>query len=168
METKKTKIVTPNPKVAVAFRVTQTGKNPFSMEHTVQARAKLVTISGLAQKTGYALADGLLSLCNEANAAKIKHGNYITSFRPKAVFKIEVAVNGVVCFHALQAKGLDAIRLVDGKGKAFSRNLIVDKMMLIAKAVESANHFAQQLNFAKQVEDMVQPSAPAQTPELVA
>lgn len=138
--------------VSVTYTVTQTGKNPFSLRTETTAKLSEVNLIGLARKIGYGLADSLHNLTSKAISAKTLYGKYQTAFRPKAVFKIEVAVNGVICFHALQTKGLDAIRLCDGKGNIFPRKQLVDKFELIAAAVEAANSFATALQWVDEVE----------------
>lgn len=142
-------------KVQLKYIITQAGKNPFNMEFADTAKASDVTLMGLARKTGYAIADSLHNMASKAIAAKLAHGDYITSFRPKAVFKVSISVNNMVCFHALASKGLDAIRICDAKGELLSRKLIVDKFELIAEAVQASHIFGEALKFVEAVEKTV-------------
>jgi hypothetical protein len=138
--------------VAVRYVITQMGKHPFSFEHAVSANAESVTLKGIASKIGYAIAETLTGYAQKAIAAKQETGKYITAFRPKAAFKVEVSVNDVVYFHALQTKGLDAIRLMNGKGEVLSRNAIVAKFELIAESVHAASAMRKALEFEAETE----------------
>lgn len=148
-----------NQKVTIGFEITQMGKHPFSLIHQTEAKLKDITLIGIARKTGFALADSLHNYATKAMESKTKYGSYITAFRPKSVFKIKVYVNGMVCFNALETKGMDAIRLMNGKGDILSRSLIVDKFELIANAVQSANSFINAVQFVTEIEDKAKEGA---------
>jgi hypothetical protein len=141
-------------KVNVRFVVTQVGKNPFNFEFSNTAKLGDVTLTGIAHKTGFAIAGHLTGLAEKAIANKEKYGKYITAFNPKAVFKIEVYINAKICFYALNSKGLDAIRLVDSKGLV-NRSLLVDKFEQIAEQVQAIANFTKDLQFVDEVENMV-------------
>lgn len=133
-------------KVDVLFRIEQTGKNQFTMEQTITAPVDKVTIKGLASKTAFALTDSLYNLVEKALLAKEQNGYYITSFRPKAVFKITIVVDNRVSFYAVNSKGIDAIRLVKN-GKIISRSLLAQKLGLLAETSEAARNFGQLISF---------------------
>jgi hypothetical protein len=145
-------------KVTLRYVVTQVGKNPFNFEFSNTAKLSEVSLSGMATKTGYAIAGHLSKLAQSAIDAKANYGRYITAFNPKAVFKIEVYVNAKLCFYALNSKGLDAIRLVDAKGLV-STKLLVDKFLMIAHQVETVANFVTSMNFANDIEAMVSSEA---------
>lgn len=138
-------------KVKISFRVEQCGKNPFTMHMETEAPENKVTVSGLASKTAFALVDALYLLVQKALQAKETHGYYLTSFRPKAVFKVTIVTDNNINFYALNTKGVDSIRMVKA-GKIISRATLVEKMNLLATSIEASKKFAEIINFENEVE----------------
>lgn len=140
--------------VKIAFRVTQQGKNPFVMQHEVMSDAKNVTTTGLARKTAYAIADSLHKLCALSLAQREQYGYYLTSFRPKAVFTVEIAVNETVRFVAMNTKGIDAVRMVNAKGLV-TRSELVHKFELLAQVSQASQMFKAGLQLEAEAENLL-------------
>jgi hypothetical protein len=140
-------------RVNLVFKVTQVGKTPFTMVQETSAPAGSVCLMGLSRKTAFALATGMQKQAERAIKAKEQTGKYLTSFRPKAVFQVEILVNNQAAFIAHQTKGIDAIRLFDNKG-AIDTRLIVAKFELLAGMVEASAIFQSLLQFESEVETL--------------
>lgn len=145
----------------VTLRIIQTTKSEkttFEMETSVTAKKDNSNVKGLAKKTAYILADSLYTLCEDALRAREANGYYLTSFRPKAVFKVFIIVDSVCTFAAVNTKGADSIRLfrkTDKKDALVSRSVLVQKFALLAGIAQANQTFSELVSFELGVDSLL-------------
>lgn len=143
---------------AVTIRIVQmtnSAKTTFEMETNVVSKKADTATKGLAKKTAFIVADSLYTQCKEAMDEKERWGHYITSFRPRAFFKVFIIVDSVCTFAAINTKGSDAIRLFRKNGKTdelVSRGELAAKFSLLAGIAQANQTFAELVSFELSVD----------------